>query len=87
MRTSSLGAYISLGVMEHFEDGCAAAMAEAFRVLKPGGLMFFTVPLENPFRKLFAHPSEMPTWPGAGAGETISTLPNIAIPDRKLKTF
>jgi len=52
----SLGAYISLGVMEHFEDGCREAMAEAMRVLKSGGLMFFTVPLENPFRKVFAHP-------------------------------
>jgi SAM-dependent methyltransferase len=52
----SLGAYISLGVMEHFEDGCAEAMTEAWRVLKPGGLMFFTVPLENIFRKILAHP-------------------------------
>jgi len=52
----SLGAYISLGVMEHFEDGCQDPMAEARRVLKPGGLLFFTVPLENPFRKVLAHP-------------------------------
>jgi SAM-dependent methyltransferase len=52
----SLGAYISLGVMEHFEEGCDAAMTEARRVLKPGGLLFFTVPLENPFRRFFAHP-------------------------------
>lgn len=52
----SLGAYISLGVMEHFEQGCDVAMAEARRVLKPGGLLFFTVPFENIFRRAVAHP-------------------------------
>ncbi len=52
----SLGAYISLGVMEHFEEGCEEAMAEARRVLKSGGHMFFTVPMENIFRKIIAHP-------------------------------
>ena len=52
----SIGAYISLGVMEHFEDGCDAALAEAHRVLKPGGLLFFTVPIDNIFRKIVAHP-------------------------------
>jgi SAM-dependent methyltransferase len=52
----SLGAYISLGVMEHFEEGCGEAMAEARRVLKPGGLLFFTVPMENVFRQFLAHP-------------------------------
>ena len=52
----SIGAYISLGVMEHFEEGCDEAMAEARRVLKPDGLVFFTVPMENIFRKIVAHP-------------------------------
>ena len=52
----SIGAYISLGVMEHFEEGCDEAMAEARRVLKPDGLIFFTVPMENIFRKIVAHP-------------------------------
>ena len=54
--TESLGAVISLGVMEHFEEGCDEAMRETWRVLRPGGLFFFTVPLNNLFRKLVAHP-------------------------------
>ena len=54
--TGSLGAVISLGVMEHFEEGCDEAMRETWRVLRPGGLFFFTVPLNNIFRKLVAHP-------------------------------
>jgi SAM-dependent methyltransferase len=53
---SSLGAYISLGVVEHFEEGCDEAMLEAWRLLKPGGLLFFAVPMENLFRKAIAHP-------------------------------
>ena len=54
--TESLGAVISLGVMEHFEEGCDEAMRETWRVLRPGGLFFFTVPLNNIFRRLVAHP-------------------------------
>ncbi|MGB7972442.1 MAG: methyltransferase domain-containing protein [Candidatus Deferrimicrobiaceae bacterium] len=52
----SLGAVISLGVMEHFEEGCGDAMRETHRVLRPGGLLFFTVPANNLFRKVIAHP-------------------------------
>lgn len=53
---NALGAVISLGVVEHFEEGCNDAMIEAHRVLRPGGLLFFSVPMNNPFRKAFAHP-------------------------------
>lgn len=31
-------AYISMGVVEHFEEGPHAALKEAYRLLKPGGL-------------------------------------------------
>ncbi|MBI5049153.1 MAG: class I SAM-dependent methyltransferase [Deltaproteobacteria bacterium] len=53
---NALGAYISLGVVEHFEEGCEDALKEAYRVLKPGGTIFFTVPMENIFRKIISHP-------------------------------
>lgn len=49
-------AYISLGVVEHFEEGPQVALAEAHRVLKPGGLAFVTVPFLNPFRRFVSHP-------------------------------
>ena len=49
-------AYISLGVVEHFEEGPQRALAEAYRVLKPGGRAFVTVPFLNQFRRVVAHP-------------------------------
>lgn len=52
-----LGAVISLGVVEHFEEGCRDAMVEAGRVLRAGGLLFFTVPMNNLFRRIFGHPA------------------------------
>jgi ubiquinone/menaquinone biosynthesis C-methylase UbiE len=34
---STFGAYLSYGVVEHFPQGPQQAIAEAYRVLKPGG--------------------------------------------------
>lgn len=50
-----LGAYISLGVVEHFEEGPVKPLAEAWRVLKPGGIVILTVPFNNIFRKMIAN--------------------------------
>ncbi|OGV90729.1 hypothetical protein A3A66_00540 [Microgenomates group bacterium RIFCSPLOWO2_01_FULL_46_13] len=43
--------YISLGVIEHFRKGPEVALAEAFRVLKPGGTAIIEVPIDNIMRK------------------------------------
>lgn len=42
----------SLGVIEHFTEGYDAIIKEAHRVLKPGGLLFLTVPSVSPLRRL-----------------------------------
>jgi len=39
--------YISWGVFEHFEEGFQRCVREAYRVLRPGGLLFITVPFDN----------------------------------------
>lgn len=43
---------ISLGVVEHIIEGPNKALQEMYRVLKPGGSIIFTVPIENILRKL-----------------------------------
>lgn len=43
----SLAGYLSFGVLEHFEHGMMPALAEAFRVLQPGGIMILTIPYPN----------------------------------------
>lgn len=45
--TGNFGAVISLGVVEHFEEGPQQAFEEVKRLLKPGGLFMVTVPTQN----------------------------------------
>ena len=47
----SIGCYVSLGVLEHFEGGPQKAMAEARRVLHPKGVALISVPYLNPSRR------------------------------------
>jgi SAM-dependent methyltransferase len=52
----TFGAYVSLGVVEHFEEGPEKALAEANRILNHGGIMILTVPYNNILRRLFFNP-------------------------------
>lgn len=45
--SSSFDGYFSWGVFEHFENGMQPCIAESYRVLKPGGYLFISVPFDN----------------------------------------
>jgi SAM-dependent methyltransferase len=54
VRSGSLSAYISLGVVEHDPAGPDGILSEAHRVLRPGGVLLLSVPYVNGMRRLFA---------------------------------
>lgn len=51
---NSLGAYLSFGVLEHFEHGMQPALVEAFRILIPGGILVLTIPYPNVVNRFVA---------------------------------
>ena len=44
---SSVDGYFSWGTFEHFENGIHECVAEAWRILKPGGYLFVSTPFDN----------------------------------------
>lgn len=55
LRSHSVDAVVSLGVVEHDEAGPLAALCEARRVLKPQGLLVLAVPYNNLFRRVLVN--------------------------------
>ena len=49
---NTFGSYLSFGVLEHFEHGMQPALKEAYRILKPGGVLVLTIPYPNLVYKL-----------------------------------
>lgn len=46
-RDNCVGSYLSFGVLEHFEHGMLPALREAYRVIKPAGVLVLTIPYPN----------------------------------------
>jgi SAM-dependent methyltransferase len=53
-RSTVFDVYYSGGVVEHFEGGALPALREAWRVLRPGGVLLVSVPYYSPLRRALA---------------------------------
>mgnify|MGYP000966813578 CR=1 FL=1 len=63
----SFDGYWSVGVIEHFYDGYQPVLAEAARVLKPGGFLFVTFPHMSRLRRFRGRKGAYPVWPEGAA--------------------
>lgn len=60
-----LSAYISIGVVEHFQEGPMEVLCEAARVLRPQGILIISIPQVHPWRERNIQPEGSPLPPGA----------------------
>ena len=58
----SIKLMLSLGVLEHFEEGPDHALMEASRVMKKGGVLFLTIPYNNRYRRRLEPFRRMKRW-------------------------
>ena len=95
-KDNEFDAYISLGVIEHFELGPERALEEAHRILRPDGLAFVSTPLLTPIRQFISHPIRSLTFSNVNLagkpiifGSTVLLKRNCAITWKKqvLRSF
>ncbi|MBF0619342.1 MAG: class I SAM-dependent methyltransferase [Candidatus Omnitrophica bacterium] len=55
--------YLSLGVIEHFEEGAREIFLEMMRVVKDDGYLFLAFPYMSPIRKFKSWIRSYPLWP------------------------
>ena len=60
INNASIDLYLSMGVIEHFEEGPENALREANRVLKKDGTMIISVPYQNFYRSTIRRFLTMP---------------------------
>lgn len=67
-RSGAFAAYLSFGVLEHFDFGPSPALQEANRVLRPGGALILSVPYPNFVWRLntYRRSPAKPNWEDAG---------------------
>ena len=57
---NSIDMYLSMGVIEHFEEGPQQSLNEAMRVLKKNGILIVAVPYQNLYRGTIRKYATMP---------------------------